>query len=105
LQYLSFRLYDSKLLCDILEEIINYKIAIRYYKYLQAWKHFLNIFSFLNLDNFDLAMYYNPTYTGITHNQSEEDEMNFSKKRIRKNLINDSFNCINGIDVNSSPFM
>ena len=50
-------------------------------------------------------MYYNPTYTGITHNQSEEDEMNFSKKRIKKNILNDSFNYNNGIDDNSSPFM
>jgi hypothetical protein len=89
-------------LCDVLEEIINYKIALRYYKYLEAWKHFLNIFSYLNLDNFDMAMYYNSTYTGSSHNQPEEDDFNSSKKRIKKNL-NDSFNIMVGMEINTSP--
>jgi hypothetical protein len=73
------------LLCDLLEEIINYKISIRFYKYLDAWTHFLNVFALLNLDNIELGMYYNTSISGISHNHSEEDEGSLVKKKIKKN--------------------
>ena len=85
----------------MLEEIINYKISIRYYKYLDAWTHFLNVFALLHLDNFDLAMYYNPSLTGMSYNHSEEDD-GYMKKKIKKNA-NDSY----GVKTNesNSPYM
>lgn len=72
-----------------MEEIINYKISIRFYKYIDAWTHFLNVFALLNLDKIDLAMYFNPSISEVSRKHSEEDEGSSIKKKIMKN-VNDS---------------
>jgi hypothetical protein len=51
-------MYDDKQVCQLLEEVINYKHNLRYYKYQDALKNFEEIFEILQIDNFDLNSYY-----------------------------------------------
>jgi hypothetical protein len=51
-------MYDDKLVCNLLETVINYKFNIRYYKYLEAWNNFQEIFRMLGLDDYDLNTYF-----------------------------------------------
>jgi hypothetical protein len=65
---------------------------LRYYKYLEAWKNFEEVFALLNIDNFDLAMYYNANYamTVPVNNNYNENTNTEPHIAIRKNT-NDTF--------------
>lgn len=47
-----------------MECLVQYKTNLRYYKYLDAWKNFEEIFEQLDIDNFDMSAYYQPVAMG-----------------------------------------
>jgi hypothetical protein len=51
-------MYGDELVCNLLETVINYKFNIRFYKYLDAWGNFQDIFVILGLDDYDLNTYF-----------------------------------------------
>ena len=53
-------MYSDKQICILLEAVISYKHNLRYYKYLDAWKNFEEIFEIMDIDNFDLNLYFQP---------------------------------------------
>ena len=73
-------MHGDKLLCNLLDIVINYKFNIRYYKYLDAWKNFNEIFKLLDLDYFDLNDYFN-TNQGTVYYASNSQELNYDMTR------------------------
>jgi hypothetical protein len=92
LNFYSYRMYDDKQICTLLEAVINYKHNLRYYKYLDAWKNFEEIFEIMQIDNFDLNCYYLPSNTvnPLIQTRSIDDDI-VPNPSLRK-VSNESFN-------------
>jgi len=91
-------MYDDKLACSLMESIVMYKTNLRYYKYLDAWANFEEIFDLLDIDHFELSNYYqtvgwgNGSIDGSRGNIYDEvNSYPFDEIRNRSSSINQYF--------------
>jgi hypothetical protein len=69
---------NDKYISNIIEAIINYKINLAQYKYIEAYKNFEQVFEILEIDSFDISNYYQ---SGRNYSGNISDEINLSIRR------------------------
>jgi hypothetical protein len=96
------KMYGDKTIGSLLEYVISYRNNLRYYRYIEAWKNFENIFELLDIDNFDINNYFQPI-NNPNANLNLDDDINLGcSTALNRRLTNESSGSVEYDDKKSN---